>query len=149
MTGDVSAPQPQPQPPVPPRTYTGSPINRGIGRPVRPRRYGGRRGLITFAVVVVTLGAFGWVGLHDNADAKRAPVVGSCVRVEGSGSDPKLHQVDCSDSTAEYTVLAKFVGGDAASCRAVSGSTADFGATEVDPALHTQHPAYVLCLGPN
>jgi hypothetical protein len=147
MTGDGSAPQPQP--PVPPRTYTGSPINRGIGRPVRPTRYGGRRGLITLAVVVVTLGVFGWVGLHDNADAKRAPEVGSCVRVEGSTSDPKLHQVDCAKSTAAYTVLAQIVGGDEASCQAVSGSIADYGATEVDPAVGTQHPAYVLCLGPN
>ena len=147
MTGDGGAPQPQP--PVPPRSYTGSPINRGVGRPIRPSRYGGRRGLITLAVVGVTLGAFGWVGLHDNADAKRAPEVGSCVRVEGSTSDPKLHQVDCSKSTAVYSVLAKVVGGDEASCWAVRGTTTDFVVSEVDPALQTKHPAYVLCLGPN
>jgi hypothetical protein len=128
-------------------TYTGSPINRGIGRPVRTSRYGGRRGLIAFALVGLALGAFGWVGLHDNADAKRAPAVGSCVRVAGSANDPKLQQVGCSASSAEYTVLSKVVGGDEASCQAVSGSTADFVATEVDPALHTRHPAYVLCLG--
>jgi hypothetical protein len=148
MTGDSIGADP-PQPPVPPRSYTGSPINRGIGRPVRPSRYGGRRGLLTLALVALALGAFGWVGLHDNADAKRAPAVGACVRVEGSTSDPKLRQVDCSKSTAAYIVLSKIVGGDEASCQAVSGSTADFVATEVDPALQSRHPAYVLCLGPN
>jgi hypothetical protein len=137
-----AAPQPTP-------SYTGSPINRGIGRPARPSRYGGRRGLLTLAVVVLALGVFGWVGLHDNADANGAPGVGSCVRFQGDAGHTTLRTLDCADPLARYDVLAKIVGGDDASCLAVPGAINWYAVSEVDPALHTQHPAYVLCLGPN
>jgi hypothetical protein len=55
----------------------------------------------------------------------------------------------CADPLARYDVLAKIVGGDDASCLAVTGTVNWFAVSEVDPALRTQHPAYVLCLGPN
>jgi hypothetical protein len=118
-----------------------------MGRPARPSRYGGRRGRLTLTVIVLALGAFGWVGLHDNAEANRAPDVGSCIRYHGDATHTEVHGIDCTDPLAQYVVLAKIVGGDGASCRTVPYAGNWYQVSEVDPALHTEHPAYVLCLG--
>jgi hypothetical protein len=133
-------------------TYTGSPINRGIGQPRGGSVFRGRRGAITLLVAAALLAGFAWVGLHDNADAKAAPGVGSCVRIAASSGNPNdqgpaARKVSCSDRSAQYTVLAKIVGGDQQSCASVNGTVDALEADEVDPAQDTEHPAYVLCLG--
>jgi hypothetical protein len=123
-------------------TYGGSPINRGIGQSSRGPRFSGRRGLVALVAVLAVLAAFAWVGLHDNADAKRAPGAGSCVRLDGVGTHhATAHRVDCSSTDAQFTVLSKVIGGDRSACAAVSGTVGDLVVTSND------HPAYVLCLG--
>jgi hypothetical protein len=130
-------------PPARKPTYTGMPINRGIGQSRGGSGFRGRRGVVALLGVVVTLGVFAWAGLHDNADAKRAPGAGSCVRVDGADTkDPTVHKVSCSGADAQFRVLSKVTGGDRSACGSVSGTVADYVVTSND------HPEYVLCLGP-
>jgi hypothetical protein len=115
---------------VPP---TASPPKRGPGRLVLRIALG----IVVAAAVSIAFGAY-----RSHHATAAAPETGACVQAKNTNtSNPSVKKVDCSDSTAQFVVLAKVVKGDQDSCATVTGTEAVFTASDKDGKA-----LYVLCL---
>ncbi|WUV65637.1 hypothetical protein OG223_26865 [Streptomyces sp. NBC_01478] len=108
---------PQPQAPYPPQGgypqqpgQPGFPPQGGAPVPPQPKRKFSFKMIRLVVIIVIAAGAaiFSYISSQDDADTAK---VGDCMH-RGSTSDtnPDLEVVKCSDSKAEYVVLAKISG---------------------------------------
>lgn len=108
---------PQPQAPYPPQGgypqqpgQPGFPPQGGAPVPPQPRRRFSFKMIRLVVIIVIAAGAaiFSYISSQDDADTAK---VGDCMH-RGSTSDtnPDLEVVKCSDSKAQYVVLAKISG---------------------------------------
>ena len=94
-------------------------------------------GVVVAAVVSIAFGAY-----RSHHATATAPETGACVQARNTHtSSPSVKKVDCSDSNAQYVVLAKVVKGDRDSCTTVTGTEAVFTASDKGGKA-----LYVLCL---
>ena len=101
---------------------------------------------IAITVVVVIVVGIAWRSFQTSHATKSAPGKGSCVQAKDTTTDhASVDKVDCTDAKAEYVVLDKIVGGNDASCNAVSGTEASFVSSKANDDSKT---LYVLCLKP-
>ncbi|MFB7506352.1 LppU/SCO3897 family protein [Streptomyces broussonetiae] len=102
------------------------------------RKYLRIAGLVVGLIVI----AGGWYFNHADDTTKLA--VGDCLTNKGSSTDPKIEQLDCSDSKADYKVLKKDGSTSLAqlACQSVQGTTAAIEWKEGSD-------SFVLCLGDN
>ncbi|UXY28664.1 LppU/SCO3897 family protein [Streptomyces sp. HUAS TT20] len=130
-----------PYPPQPGAPQAGAPY-----APVPPqqpkrsvRQYLRIGGIIVGLIVV----AGGWYLNHNNDDAKKL-AVGDCLTNNGTDSDVKVKQLDCSDPKADYKVLKKdgSTSVSTIACQSVKGTTAALEWKEGSD-------SFVLCLGDN
>ena len=110
-----------------------SPPKRGSGRLILRIALG----IVVAAAVSIAFGAY-----RSHHATAAAPETGACVQAKNTDtSNPSVTKVDCSDSTAQYVVLAKVVKGDQDSCATVTGTEAVFTASDKGGKA-----LYVLCL---
>jgi hypothetical protein len=129
-------------PPAPPAGY-GQAAPTGYELPTPPKKKSAalRIGRIVASVVVVILIGVGWKAFQDHNATASAPEKGACVHATDTATtNPKVKKVDCSDTDADYLVLAKISGGSSTSCDTVTGTEAAFSSTRGSKTL------YVLCL---
>src|SRR3954452_7626862 len=96
-------------PPPPPAGY-GQAAPTGYELPTPPKKKSAalRIGRIVASVVVVLLIGAGWKAWDNHRATASAPEKGACVQAKDTRTDhPSVKKVDCSDTTAEYVVLAK------------------------------------------
>jgi hypothetical protein len=94
-------------------------------------------GIVVAAVVSIAFGAY-----RSHHATASAPETGACVQARNTHtSSPSVKKVDCSDSNAQYVVLAKVVKGDSNSCTAVAGTEAVYTASDKGGKA-----LYALCL---
>jgi hypothetical protein len=129
-------------PPAPPAGYgQAAPSGYELPSPAKKKSPLLRVGRIVASVVVVLLIGVGWKAFQDHNATASAPEKGACVHATGTNTtNPKVTKVDCSDTAADYIVLAKISGGSSTSCDTVDGTEAAFSSTRGSKTL------YVLCL---
>ncbi|MGW3951790.1 LppU/SCO3897 family protein [Streptomyces sp. NPDC004752] len=114
----------QPQQPYAPFPAQGGPVP--PPQPARSGRVGKKAiriigGLVVAVIVIALKFGAGWFLSRDDAETTSA---GSCMHNDGSYTDPKLNEVDCSSSDSQYQVVEKFDGSsDQEKCASVKGST--------------------------
>ncbi|MEY9874338.1 hypothetical protein ABH931_003833 [Streptacidiphilus sp. MAP12-33] len=118
-----------PAPPAPAKASGGKRLGRA-----------GKRILIYIVVfIVIGVGYTIYDQVTGGADTAK---VGDCVSVTGSDTNPDLHVVSCSDSSANYKVVDVKDGSDENECQGVPGAVAGYSQTG---GRYTS--AVVLCLG--
>ncbi|MGW3669335.1 LppU/SCO3897 family protein [Streptomyces sp. NPDC005141] len=110
--------------------------------PQRPKRGFKQYLRIIVAIAGVSIIVGGWLFSKDE-DAKKL-AVGDCLYNKGTGTDPDVVQVDCTDPKATHKVLKKADGASLAqlTCQSVTGTTATLTWKETGD-------SFTLCLGDN
>jgi len=94
-------------------------------------------GVIVAGVVIIAFGAY-----RTHHATAAAPDTGACVQARNTDtSNASVEKVDCSDSNAQYVVLAKVLNGHRDSCLTVTGTEAVFTVSDKGGKV-----LYVLCL---
>ncbi|MGW3493276.1 LppU/SCO3897 family protein [Streptomyces sp. NPDC001020] len=117
-------------PGVPPQAPYAPFPNQGAPAPVPPQTEPSKRSgkkavrlIGTLVVAVIVIGLKFGVGWYLNRNDAETTSVGACMHNDGSNSDPKLKEVDCSSGDAQYKVVEKFDGSkDMDKCEGVTGA---------------------------
>jgi hypothetical protein len=128
-------------PPPPPGYGQAGPPAAGGTAPTTKGGAGRRIARVVGIIVVVSLVGIGWKAYQNHNATASAPEKGQCVQAKDvSTNHPSVQKVDCSDSAADYVVLAKISGGSDKACDSVAGTEAVFQSTRGSTNL------YALCL---